>query len=136
MVLLFCYCCRGGSGSGGGTALERSQLPKVTFSQLLQLGITSYCQAPEKVPPLQHLGVSRQSGAGPSGRSQAHFSFLSPRRNRPGDREKALAVLLPLVQCEGPVAPDLYCMCGRIYKDMFFSSGFQDAEYREQAYHW
>lgn len=27
-------------------------------------------------------------------------------------------------------------MCGRIYKDMFFSSSFQDAEYREQAYHW
>ena len=61
---------------------------------------------------------------------------LTPRRNRPGDREKALAVLLPLVQVEGPVAPDLYCMCGRIYKDMFFSSGFQDAGHREQAYHW
>ena len=61
---------------------------------------------------------------------------LPPRRNRPGDREKALAVLLPLVQVEGPVAPDLYCMCGRIYKDMFFSSGFQDAGHREQAYHW
>lgn len=62
--------------------------------------------------------------------------FPSPRRNRPGDREKALAVLLPLVQREGPVAPDLYCMCGRVYKDMFFSSGFQDAGHREQAYHW
>lgn len=63
-------------------------------------------------------------------------SSPSPRRNRPGDREKALAVLLPLVQFEGSVAPDLYCMCGRIYKDMFFSSGFQDAGHREQAYHW
>lgn len=62
--------------------------------------------------------------------------FPSPRRNRPGDREKALAVLLPLVQREGRVAPDLYCMCGRVYKDMFFSSGFQDAGHREQAYHW
>ena len=61
---------------------------------------------------------------------------LPPRRTRPGDREKALAVLLPLVQVEGPVAPDLYCMCGRIYKDMFFSSRFQDAGHREQAYHW
>ncbi|XP_023384960.1 mitogen-activated protein kinase kinase kinase 6 isoform X3 [Pteropus vampyrus] len=65
-----------------------------------------------------------------------HYTFALNRRNRPGDREKALAVLLPLVQCEGSVAPDLYCMCGRIYKDMFFSSSFQDAEYREQAYHW
>ncbi|XP_028340532.1 mitogen-activated protein kinase kinase kinase 6 isoform X1 [Physeter macrocephalus] len=65
-----------------------------------------------------------------------HYTFALNRRNRPGDREKALAVLLPLVQFEGSVAPDLYCMCGRIYKDMFFSSGFQDAGHREQAYHW
>ncbi|MBV95388.1 Mitogen-activated protein kinase kinase kinase 6, partial [Eschrichtius robustus] len=65
-----------------------------------------------------------------------HYTFALNRRNRPGDREKALAVLLPLVQFEGSVAPDLYCMCGRIYKDMFFSSDFQDAGHREQAYHW
>ncbi|XP_030894905.1 mitogen-activated protein kinase kinase kinase 6 isoform X2 [Leptonychotes weddellii] len=65
-----------------------------------------------------------------------HYTFALNRRNRPGDREKALAVLLPLVQAEGSVAPDLYCMCGRVYKDMFFSSGFQDAGHREQAYHW
>ncbi|KAM8959131.1 LOW QUALITY PROTEIN: mitogen-activated protein kinase kinase kinase 6 [Lycaon pictus] len=65
-----------------------------------------------------------------------HYTFALNRRNRPGDREKALAVLLPLVQGEGSVAPDLYCMCGRVYKDMFFSSGFQDAGHREQAYHW
>uniref|UniRef100_A0A8D2AP06 mitogen-activated protein kinase kinase kinase n=1 Tax=Sciurus vulgaris TaxID=55149 RepID=A0A8D2AP06_SCIVU len=65
-----------------------------------------------------------------------HYTFALNRRNRPGDRKKALDVLLPLVQCEGSVAPDLYCMCGRIYKDMFFSSGFQDAGHRERAYHW
>ncbi|KAK7807093.1 hypothetical protein U0070_007393 [Myodes glareolus] len=65
-----------------------------------------------------------------------HYTFALNRRNRPGDREKALAVLLPLVQHEGPVAPDLYCMCGRVYKDMFFSSGFQNARHLEQAYHW
>ncbi|XP_055117248.1 mitogen-activated protein kinase kinase kinase 6 isoform X2 [Symphalangus syndactylus] len=65
-----------------------------------------------------------------------HYTFALNRRNRPGDRAKALAVLLPLVQLEGSVAPDLYCMCGRIYKDMFFGSGFQDAGHREQAYHW
>ncbi|CAO2589377.1 Mitogen-activated protein kinase kinase kinase 6, partial [Lemmus lemmus] len=65
-----------------------------------------------------------------------HYTFALNRRNRPGDREKALAVLLPLVQHEGPVAPDLYCMCGRVYKDMFFSSGFQNVKHLEQAYHW
>ncbi|KAF6109995.1 mitogen-activated protein kinase kinase kinase 6 [Phyllostomus discolor] len=65
-----------------------------------------------------------------------HYTFALNRRNRPGDREKALAVLLPVVQSKGSVAPDLYCMCGRVYKDLFFSSGFQDAGHREQAYHW
>ncbi|XP_052033581.1 mitogen-activated protein kinase kinase kinase 6 [Apodemus sylvaticus] len=65
-----------------------------------------------------------------------HYTFALNRRNRPGDREKALAVLLPLLRYEGRVAPDLYCMCGRIYKDMFFSSGFQNAGHLEQAYHW
>ncbi|XP_006862440.1 PREDICTED: mitogen-activated protein kinase kinase kinase 6 [Chrysochloris asiatica] len=65
-----------------------------------------------------------------------HYTFALNRRNRPGDREKALAVLLPLVQFQGSVPPDLYCMCGRVYKDMFFSSGFQDSGHREQAYHW
>lgn len=45
-------------------------------------------------------------------------------------------MLLPVVQSKGSVAPDLYCMCGRVYKDLFFSSGFQDAGHREQAYHW
>lgn len=65
-----------------------------------------------------------------------HYTFALNRRNRPGDREKALAVLLPLVKHEGPVAPDLYCMCGRIYKDMFFSSSFQSTGHLEQAYHW
>lgn len=73
---------------------------------------------------------------GRAGRLAPGLSSPFPRRNRPGDREKALAVLLPLVQSEGSVAPDLYCMCGRVYKDMFFSSGFQDAGHREQAYHW
>lgn len=74
------------------------------------------------------MGQGHQAGSQPI--------LVSPRRNRPGDREKALSVLLPLVQCEGFVAPDLYCMCGRVYKDLFFTSGFQDAGHREQAYHW
>lgn len=78
--------------------------------------------------------VPRLGGLEPSDSLQC--TLLCLRRNRPGDREKALAVLLPLVKYEGPVAPDLYCMCGRIYKDMFFSSGFQNAGHLEQAYHW
>ncbi|XP_043846865.1 mitogen-activated protein kinase kinase kinase 6 [Dromiciops gliroides] len=64
-----------------------------------------------------------------------HYTFALNQRNRPGDRDKALSVLLPLVHSR-TVAPDLYCMCGRIYKDMFSSSGFTDTGHRDQACHW
>ncbi|XP_010209406.1 PREDICTED: mitogen-activated protein kinase kinase kinase 6 [Tinamus guttatus] len=33
-------------------------------------------------------------------------------------------------------APALLCLCGRIYKDMFISSGFRDADTRDRALHW
>ncbi|XP_044523863.1 mitogen-activated protein kinase kinase kinase 6 [Gracilinanus agilis] len=64
-----------------------------------------------------------------------HYTFALNQRNRPGDRDKALSVLLPLVR-RGAVAPDLYCMCGRIYKDLFSSSGLTDTGHRDQACHW
>uniref|UniRef100_A0ABM5ET16 mitogen-activated protein kinase kinase kinase n=2 Tax=Pogona vitticeps TaxID=103695 RepID=A0ABM5ET16_9SAUR len=65
-----------------------------------------------------------------------HYAFALDRRNQPGDREKALSVLLPLVEKPEGAAPDLYCMCGRIYKDMFIDSGFTDPEKRDQAFYW
>uniref|UniRef100_A0A452IID9 mitogen-activated protein kinase kinase kinase n=1 Tax=Gopherus agassizii TaxID=38772 RepID=A0A452IID9_9SAUR len=65
-----------------------------------------------------------------------HYTFALERRNQPGDREKALSVLLPVVERPEGAAPDLYCMCGRIYKDMFIGSGFTDTEKRDQAYYW
>ena len=58
------------------------------------------------------------------------------RRNGLGDRDRALSLILPLVRSEGPVASDAYCMCGRIYKDVFISSGFSDHSSREQACYW
>ncbi|XP_061453643.1 mitogen-activated protein kinase kinase kinase 6 isoform X2 [Rhineura floridana] len=65
-----------------------------------------------------------------------HYAFALDRRNQPGDREKALSVLLPLVEKPEGAVPDLYCMCGRIYKDMFIDSGFTNAEKRDQAFYW
>ncbi|XP_074977367.1 mitogen-activated protein kinase kinase kinase 6 isoform X7 [Caretta caretta] len=65
-----------------------------------------------------------------------HYTFALERRNQPGDREKALSVLLPVVERREGAAPDLYCMCGRIYKDLFIGSGFTDMEKRDQAYYW
>ncbi|XP_069478995.1 mitogen-activated protein kinase kinase kinase 6 [Ambystoma mexicanum] len=65
-----------------------------------------------------------------------HYTFALNRRNGPGDRRKALDVILPVVEGADGAAPDLYCMCGRIYKDMFISSGFKDLDKRDQATLW
>lgn len=58
------------------------------------------------------------------------------RRNHPGDRARALELILPLVESRDKVASDIYCLCGRIYKDMFMNSGFSDQSSRDQACCW
>ncbi|KAJ3597248.1 hypothetical protein NHX12_000776, partial [Muraenolepis orangiensis] len=65
-----------------------------------------------------------------------HYIFALNRRNGPGDRTRALSVILPIVRSEDQVASDAYCLCGRIYKDMFIGSGFTDHDSREQACYW
>ncbi|XP_076213708.1 mitogen-activated protein kinase kinase kinase 6, partial [Aptenodytes patagonicus] len=65
-----------------------------------------------------------------------HYAFALSRRNRTGDWEKALSVLLPVVEREEGAAPDLLCLCGRIYKDMFIGSGLADTETRDRAFYW
>lgn len=58
------------------------------------------------------------------------------RRNLPGDRAKALDIMIPMVQSEGQVASDMYCLVGRIYKDMFLDSNFTDTESRDHGASW
>ncbi|XP_042345774.1 mitogen-activated protein kinase kinase kinase 5 isoform X2 [Plectropomus leopardus] len=65
-----------------------------------------------------------------------NYIFALNRRNHPGDRAKALEVILPIVESGSKVASDVYCLCGRIYKDMFMSSGFTDHRSRDQASYW
>uniref|UniRef100_A0A8C5TN18 mitogen-activated protein kinase kinase kinase n=1 Tax=Malurus cyaneus samueli TaxID=2593467 RepID=A0A8C5TN18_9PASS len=62
-----------------------------------------------------------------------HYAFALNRRNLPGDRQKALEIMIPLVEQEDQVASDMYCLVGRIYKDMFLESGFIDTESRDKA---
>ncbi|XP_055066774.2 mitogen-activated protein kinase kinase kinase 5 [Misgurnus anguillicaudatus] len=64
------------------------------------------------------------------------YIFALNRRNHPGDRAKALKLILPIVESGGSVASDVYCLCGRIYKDMFMSSGFKDTDSRDKACYW
>uniref|UniRef100_A0A8B9JS64 mitogen-activated protein kinase kinase kinase n=1 Tax=Astyanax mexicanus TaxID=7994 RepID=A0A8B9JS64_ASTMX len=65
-----------------------------------------------------------------------HYAFALNRRNQPGDRPKALDIMLPLVESEEQVASDIYCLVGRIYKDMFLDSHFTDTESRDSSIQW
>uniref|UniRef100_A0A8B9IF90 mitogen-activated protein kinase kinase kinase n=1 Tax=Anser cygnoides TaxID=8845 RepID=A0A8B9IF90_ANSCY len=65
-----------------------------------------------------------------------HYAFALSRRNRAGDRAQALSVLLPAVERGDGAAPDLLCLCGRIYKDTFISSSFTDTRARDRALYW
>lgn len=58
------------------------------------------------------------------------------RRNQPGDRQRALDIMLPMVESEEQVASDIYCLVGRIYKDMFQDSHFTDTQSRDSSIHW
>uniref|UniRef100_A0A8C4X3G5 mitogen-activated protein kinase kinase kinase n=1 Tax=Erpetoichthys calabaricus TaxID=27687 RepID=A0A8C4X3G5_ERPCA len=65
-----------------------------------------------------------------------HYAFALNRRKHTGDRQKALATMLPLVQSEQQVASDMYCLVGRIYKDIFLDSSFTDVESRDNGAYW
>ncbi|TSL47571.1 Mitogen-activated protein kinase kinase kinase 5 [Bagarius yarrelli] len=65
-----------------------------------------------------------------------HYAFALNRRNQPGDRQRALDIMLPLVESEEQVASDIYCLVGRIYKDMFQDSHFRDTQSRDSSIQW
>uniref|UniRef100_A0A670IJ76 mitogen-activated protein kinase kinase kinase n=1 Tax=Podarcis muralis TaxID=64176 RepID=A0A670IJ76_PODMU len=65
-----------------------------------------------------------------------HYAFALNRRNNTGDRGKALQVMLQVLQtCDRP-APDMFCLCGRIYKDIFLDSDCKDTSSRDTAIEW
>ncbi|XP_040206437.1 mitogen-activated protein kinase kinase kinase 5 [Rana temporaria] len=65
-----------------------------------------------------------------------HYAFALNRRKHPGDREKALEIMLLMVQHEDQVASDVYCLVGRIYKDTFLDSNFTDEKSRDNGILW
>ncbi|KAL4232637.1 hypothetical protein ACF0H5_007326 [Mactra antiquata] len=64
------------------------------------------------------------------------YAFALNRRNRDGDRAKALDVILKVIEkTENPV-PDHLGLAGRIYKDMFVESGYKDTSALQNAIIW
>lgn len=65
------------------------------------------------------------------------YAFSLHRRNKNGDREEALRVMLQgMKEKVENESSDIVCLCGRIYKDRFVESNFEDKLSLNEAITW
>ncbi|XP_049623405.1 mitogen-activated protein kinase kinase kinase 15 [Suncus etruscus] len=61
------------------------------------------------------------------------YAFALNRRKYKGDNIRALRVMLKILENSEYSSSDMLCLCGRIYRDLFFESKYTDRSSRDNA---
>uniref|UniRef100_A0A914I5K0 Protein kinase domain-containing protein n=1 Tax=Globodera rostochiensis TaxID=31243 RepID=A0A914I5K0_GLORO len=66
------------------------------------------------------------------------YAFALNRRNKNGDRDKALETVEQIMDSADyqMISPDVICLAGRVYKDKFISSNYEDRQALDKAIEW